>query len=176
LISKSLEAIIYERRQIVELQELRAKVKIAFDKLYEEDQFLFNNGLSERCIVHRFAVHLESDDKFRGYYVDCEYNRSNWNEIPDSKTATGHKGNYIDIVITKRDGNYINDLVCFEVKKANTKRGTANDREKLRILTGGRQFGYAYGMFVVLYKNKAKTKIELYCNGVKTEDILIGQL
>jgi len=156
-------------------EEIIIKVKRALNLLYEEDCFIIESGLCERCINHRFAVHLEKQDFGDDYYVDCEYNKSHIEENTSSKKVSSINGNYIDIIITKRDGNYINDLVCFELKKWNAvnrkdKNGVKEvekDRKNIKILTGGIKFGYSYGFFIIFGKTLSETIIEFYKNGKK---------
>jgi hypothetical protein len=156
-------------------KEIKTKVERALNLLYEEDRFIIESGLCERCITHRFAVHLEKQNFGDDYYVDCEYNKSHIGKNTSSKKVSNINGNYIDIIITKRDGNYINDLVCFEVKKwdavnrkdKNGVKEAKKDRQNIKILTGGIKFGYSYGFFIIFGKTLSETKIEYYKNGKK---------
>jgi len=156
-------------------EEIKLKVKRALNLLYEEDWFIIESGLCERCITHRFAVHLEKQNFGEEYYVDCEYNKSHLGKSTSNKRVSNINGNYIDIIITKRGGNYMNDLVCFEVKKwdaVNRKdkfgvKEVKKDKENIKILTGGVKFGYSYGFFIIFGKTLIETIIEFYKNGEK---------
>ena len=160
----------------MKLKEIKSKVKKALDNLYEKDCFIIKKKLCERCINHRFAIHLEKQNFGDGYYIDCEYNKSHLGKATDLKKVSSINGNYIDIIVTKRDGNYVNDLVCFEVKKWNNYHGRKKDRSNLKILTGGANqannmgFGYDYGFYIILGKKKEETKIEIYSNGNLFQD------
>jgi len=166
----------------MKLVEIKQKVKNALDKLYDKDIFLFapfgNNdkSLCERCINHRFAMYLEQQNFGEGYFVDCEYNKSHLDGITSTKKVFNINGNYIDVIITKRDGNYLNDLFCFEVKKYNNYNDRDKDRNNLKILTGGSDyknnggFEYDYGFYIIFGKTKEETKIEIYKNGEKCEE------
>ncbi|MEC8339413.1 MAG: hypothetical protein VXZ40_02210 [Nanoarchaeota archaeon] len=145
---------------------IKQKVNSAINKLYQNDKFLFDNDLCERCIVHRLAVCLEREG-FEGYYVDCEYNKSHLNKKTGPKVVSNLNGNYIDIVITKRNENGNDDLVCFEIKKYNNYSNRDKDRENLCILTNNSNFYYNIGYYIILGKTEEKTKIELYENGRK---------
>ena len=138
--------------------------------LYKEDKYLFDKGLCERCILHRFAVYLERQN-FKDYHVDCEYNKSHLGKITTNKRVSNINGNYIDIIITKRDANPHNDLICLEVKKWNNYDNRDKDRENLEILTGGVKFDYDYGFYIIFGKILNKTKVEIYENGELLESL-----
>ncbi len=142
------------------------KVNSALDKLYKENIFLFENGLCEKSINHRFAVCLENE-VFLNYYVDCEYNKSHGNGITNRKMVSNINGNYIDIVVTKRDGNGANDLICFETKMHTNKKrdGIEKDRENLKILTNGINYGYNLGFFIIYGRHRNDVILETYKNG-----------
>lgn len=151
----------------MELEEIKAKIERALDKLYEFDYFLFEKDLCERCINHRFAMYLEQQNFGREYFVDCEYNRSYLNR---TKRVSSEKGNYIDIIVTKRDNNYRNDFLCFEIKKWNNYKKRKKDRENLEILTKGIRFNYKHGFYIILGKIRDKIKIEIYKKGKLIEE------
>jgi len=154
---------------MIKLDEIKGKVKNALDTFYKNDSFLIENKLCERCLVHRLAVYLENE-RFPDYFIDCEYNKIYRDQKSMPKIASNLNGNFIDIIITKRDDNRQNDLVCFEIKKWDNYRGRKKDIENLEILTKGDRFGYDYGFYIILGKIKEKTKIEVYRKGNKTEE------
>ena len=147
------------------LKEIENKINSAVDKLYRNDCFLFDGNLCERCINHRFAMYLEEQNFGKGYFVDCEYNKSYLDQGSSLKRVSNENGNYIDIIITKRDGNYSNDFLCFEIKKWNNFRNRDKDVKNLKILTEGRRFAYDYGFHIIWGETKEKTKIEIYKGG-----------
>ncbi|MDD4363642.1 MAG: hypothetical protein PHD33_05510 [Atribacterota bacterium] len=159
----------------MKLQSIKNKINKALDDLYNNDFCLIKNNLCERCINHRLAVYLEKQN-FENYYVDCEYNKSHLEKVASPKKVSNINGNYIDIIITKRDGNYLNDLICFEVKKYNNHKGRSKDRDNLKILTGGDSmvndfgFGYDYGFYIIFGSKRGNTIIETYKNGKKISD------
>lgn len=163
---------------------LRNSINTALDELYLNNQYLFDNGLCERCIAHKFAIYLERKEVFNNYFVDCEYNRaySSRNGGIGTKKVTSKDGNSIDIVITKRNDNPEDDYVCFEVKKWNNTRGVKGfneDREKLEVLTGQKDannaetgellldnygepycFNYKFGFFIVFGPIREEVLVE----------------
>lgn len=171
----------------MELDNIEQKINNALDILYEKDDYLIRNGLCERCICHKFAIYLEQQSFGEGYFVDCEYNRaySLANGGVRTKKITSKNGNSVDIVITKRNDNVDDDLVCFETKKCNNKKDGVFelDREKLSILVGNKLpvdiknktktfltddddnrycFNYKYGFFIIFGENREETKVEVY--------------
>lgn len=165
----------------MEKDALEVKVNNALDKLYKEIPSLIENDLCERCIQYRFAKYLEEENFGEGFFVDCEYNRAHLGSV-HTKKVTSENGNSIDIVITKRSDNPDDDLVCFELKKWNSKdlkNGIEKDKIKLRTLIGeilptniknnnilkDKQgnyycFNYKFGIFVLFGKNRESAKIE----------------
>ncbi len=154
----------------MKLDEIKGKVKNALNAFYKNDSFLIEKKLCERCLVHRIAVYLENE-KFPDYFIDCEYNKSHLNKSSEPKRVSNPNGNFIDIIITKRDGNYQNDLICFEIKRWDNYHGRNKDRKNLRTLTKGKKFGYGCGLYIILGKSKEKTKIEVYIKGNKIDEL-----
>lgn len=148
---------------------IKQKVGAALDSLYQEDQFLFDEGLCERCVNHQFAKHLETQGWGAGYFVDCEYNKSHQHNTTGMKRVSNQNGNYIDIVVTKRDKQPGTALVCFETKLGSNYRDRQKDRQNLKILTDGIHFGYAFGVYVIFGLTRDKVKIEYYQNGNRYE-------
>lgn len=149
---------------MMDIVTIKEKIRRALRTLYREDKYLFDKGLCERCILHRFAVYLECEN-FEGYHVDCEYNKSHLGEKTTNKRVSNINGNYIDIIITKRNANPHDDLICFEAKKWNNYANRGKDRQNLKILTGREKFDYDYGFYVIFGKTIDKTKIEIYQYG-----------
>jgi len=157
----------------MKLYKIKSKVQNALNTFYKNDSFLIEKKLCERCLVHRVCVYLENE-RFPGYFIDCEYNKSHLNKSSELKRVSNPNGNFIDIIITKRDGNYQNDLICFEIKRWDNYHERNKDRDNLRILTKGDRFGYDYGFYIILGKSKEKTKIEVYIKGSKIDEFKLG--
>lgn len=153
----------------MQIETVIEKVETAIKEVYKRDIFLVQKELCERCINHRFALYLDRQNFGQGYYVDCEYNKAHL-VTPDGivtspKLVSSINGNYIDIIITKRDGRQQSDLLCFEIKKASNRSQVAErkDRKNLEILTRKDGFGYKAGFYIIFDKNHAK--YDLYQNG-----------
>jgi len=171
----------------MDIEIVKQKVNNALHKLYKMDAYLFEHDLCERCLQHKFASYLEQENFGDGYFIDCEYNRaySKSNGGIRTKKITSENGNSIDIVITKRNNDPDDDLVCFELKKWNSSKGEEgfkSDRKKLKILTGQElpnknnkngekvmfkdtngdyyRFSYQYGFFIIFGQTRDQVKIE----------------
>lgn len=152
----------------MELREIKSKIDGALNELYAIDLFLIENNLCERSINHRFSMHLQTI--FKNHFVDCEYNISHLNGENNPKVVSNIHGNYIDIIVTKRDKNPKNDFLCFEVKKWNNTRGREKDVNNLIALTKGDRFCYKYGFYIIFGKNRQGTKIQVFKNGRNIEN------
>ncbi len=167
------------------LEEIKNVIKACLTQLYIEDPELFNRnerkGVSERCIVFRFAHYLQN--KITNFYVDCDFNSSfrrhfengshHWQphsgksiDNPDGTTTD----RFVDIIVHKRSQlspNETNhsDFICFEIKKWNNydKKQINKDKNNLRVLTS--QYGYVYGFCISIHRIKNKTKWIIYQDG-----------
>ncbi len=154
----------------METGDIKYRIETALDRLYEVDSFLIDNDLCERCINHRFALHLQG--QFADHFVDCEYNRSHIGNINDQKRILNiENGNYVDIIVGLRSRIPEDDFICFETKKYNNvdQFGRENDRRKLEILTGGGQFDYKYGFGVIFGSTREAVVVEAYQQGNRIE-------
>ena len=168
-----------QNEEMIQKNPYMKYIKPAFDKLYKNDLELFDNNLCERCIVFRFAYHLQN--KFNNYFVDCDYNSSTYFDkesrkwkrkkgkpIPDSEQNKAKiKKRFIDIIVHKRD-SYKSNLICFEIKKWNNcskKDSIRKDENNLKVLT--LQYGYKYGFHLIFGKNKKETLISIFKDGKK---------
>ena len=144
-------------------QELISIINNALKRLYKEDEGLIKKDLCERCLVHRLAFYLQVS--FPTYFVDCEFNKSFYEDTVHKKILSNINGNYVDIIVQRRSNNYGENLLCLEIKKSSNKRDRDKDRENLTILTATDRFVYLLGFYVILGKTYQDTKIELYHNG-----------
>jgi len=113
-----------------------------------EDKYVLEHNLGERCLAHRFAVHLAS--VFSDWDVDCEYNRNGdrLKEIPlsDECRELLRKTDRVvpDIIVHKR-GPQGPNLLAIEVKREG-QPGEECDLAKLRGYIS--MIGYSYGFYV----------------------------
>lgn len=145
------------------IHQLTTLVNSAIAEFYIRDQELVSRDLCERCMVHRLAVYLEKI--FKGYNVDCEFNKSFYGNMVGNKILSSLNGNYVDIIVHKRSNNIGENLLCFEVKKSKNTKDRDKDRENLRILTDRSRFGYLLGFYIILGPTYEKTQIETYSQG-----------
>jgi hypothetical protein len=132
--------------------DLQRLLRDAIDRFYAADSDLLRLGVSERCVSHRLAIHLQV--LFPELQVDCEYNRDgpNRKELPppDEPIAWDDdqaKTVFPDIIVHERGRPESNTLVV-EMKKTGVGRLADFDRDKLRAFTGPR-YAYELGAFLV---------------------------
>ncbi len=139
------------------MEDLIEKVKEAINILYKEDKILFNNNVSERCLVYNFAKHfinLLDSEEYKGLNVDLEYNRN----CKGMKTIENQLTSYPDLILHKRGSNSDNRMVI-EFKKWNNLYRLNKDRKKLSSFKT--EYGYKLCMLIVFHKeNSGKVKYE----------------
>lgn len=126
-------------------------VKKAINSFNEDERYLIENTLSERCICSRFALHITNElieQKYSGYVVDVEYNR-NYRDIKHIDNNSGPIT--VDLVVHKRGNNPAYNLICIEMKKSSNKRGCADDELRLCKMTDSHcGFNYKLGVMIVI--------------------------
>ena len=159
-----------------ELTKYMNRIKNSLNILYDKEIDLFQNDLSERAIVFRFAYHLQKQIE-NDYFVDCDYNSSyvleNWHYIARKgknieNPDWGLTWRFIDIILrSSRVPNHNNtDIICFECKKRNNiyrEEGMEKDKNNLKILTT--IYGYQYWFHLIFWKEKYGVKITVYKYG-----------
>jgi hypothetical protein len=158
-------------------EQLIEGIHLSLQRLYENDSYLIIKDLSEPCISHQLARHLQ--ECFNHYNVDCEYNGAadqplerkkvsilkekldahgllKEKELDDDELLT-ERNVFPDIIIHKRGTNDLNKCII-EVKKENNTTPFEYDIIKLESYTSqefGNNLCYQLGVFIIL-----KTKIE----------------
>lgn len=136
--------------------KLKSIVDKAICKFNQNEKYLLNKNLSERCICSKFAVYLEREIKlsnYPNYEVDVEYNRG---VDGDERSPKRLNDKNIDLIVHTRGYDEIHgydNLICIEMKKFNNKRGTKgieDDEERLRGMTNyGYGFNYKIGFMII---------------------------
>jgi hypothetical protein len=131
----------------MEYPEVKRRVNVSLEYFEQEDRYLLEHNLSERCIAARIAYHLQR--VFPEYSVDVEYNRAG--DIPkrldlpeECANAVDDEGRTLvvpDIIIHQRGSDGPN-ILGIELKKAGDRRGTDCDRKRMRALK--ESFGYCF--------------------------------
>lgn len=146
--------------------DIKNKVDLAINILFEKDSFLLENGISERSVAHKLAEYLQV--LFPEWNVDCEYNKKG----VDPKELVGIKDCdyerttdriYPDIIIHKR--NKKENLLVIEIKI--TSGQSACDIKKLELLTKkgkNKKYEYDFGAYIEFNKKK-KHEILWYKDG-----------
>ncbi len=134
---------------------VKQKVKNAIEVLFRKDSHLLKIDVNERSITHKLALYLQ--DEFKGWDVDCEYNRNRYDtkkliigddihlKAETTRTDDEH-GNtvYPDIIVHRRGTDQ--NLLVVEVKKTTTHVPNDFDLGKLREYK--RQLGYSHAIFL----------------------------
>jgi hypothetical protein len=137
----------------MEADDVRQRLDWALEAFLEDDVYLLENDLSERCIAARLAYCLQVEFEDDDLVVDVEYNRDG-NEIkrlalPDEcqtrKNRTKDPAVVPDIIVHKRGRGGPNVLVI-EIKKTSNPEGQNCDR--IRIERFKYKLGYSFGALV----------------------------
>ena len=141
-------------------RELLSILQEAIRQFNENETYLINNDLSERCINSKLAMYVDrvlEEWEIDGANVDVEYNRGFNRSGYLVKTLHG-KRIFPDMVLHKREYDDVYgflNLICVEMKKEKDRRGFENDLERLRALTHPYNgYGFHLGAFVVIVANK----------------------
>lgn len=149
-------------------RQLNDLVNNAVNAFNENEEYLISHDLSERCICSKFAMHLENEFRnsiFRseGYIVDVEYNRGARGNEYLPKELDGRRI-VVDLIIHKRGRDEIHgfqNLVCIEMKKSNDRRGTDDDKKRLRAMTlNDGRFGYEIGFMIIADMRENRLRID----------------
>jgi hypothetical protein len=129
---------------------LVSRVDQAIKQFYRNDMLLLDFSASEWSIAHRIAVYLEKG--FKGWNVDCEYNRTR-EDCSIKQNAEG-KNKRPDIVVHHRGKVEIeHNLLVIEIKTS----GSNHDFKKLKDYTNEpnmkRPFQYQYGLALSFIPN-----------------------
>ncbi len=132
----------------MEYREVERRVEESIQSFQQEDRYLLEHNLSERCIAARLAIHLQRF--FPEYSVDVEYNRAGYipkrldlpEECANSVDDEGRALVVPDVIVHHRglDGP---NLLGIELKKAGDRRGPNCDRERIRALRA--RLDYCFG-------------------------------
>jgi hypothetical protein len=123
----------------------------ALQKLMENDRYLLEVDVSERCIASRLAFYLQNE--FPEYLVDVEYNRDG--DVPKRLGLPEECANYRDNngqalavpdVIVHRRGRDSPNLLVLELKKTTNPDPRDCDRARVRALR--KQLGYSFGALI----------------------------
>ena len=124
--------------------EVEGALKRITARFKRQDAALLIGRAHERMVTHRVAVLLEKE--FRGWNVDCEYNRQGFGLDP--KCDSAGKRRFPDIIAHKRGCiDCAANLLVIEAKPAWPTAGRKeSDRNKLRRVS--KKFGYQYAYFM----------------------------
>ncbi|HVM31766.1 MAG TPA: hypothetical protein VMU88_01405 [bacterium] len=136
------------------------------NKLYAQDQELFDMKAREECLTFRFAHYLQN--LLKDFLVDCEFDKS-WGvdgERRDGKQIRNGRrveNKLVDIIVHDRGQvNYF----CIEIKRWGNEN-KKKDRNNLSRLTESGKYGYKYklGFRLNLGQGREQTRWEIFKNG-----------
>ena len=167
-----------------EQTRLKRIVDNAITIFNNNELYLLENDLSERCIYAKFAIYLQNEISasydYQDYVVDVEYNRGargrdyEPKRLPNSNTQITvdlvvHKRGYSDQVHQPGVRQVIgySNLICIEMKKPrnsiNVRKSIAKDRERLTIMTRNSQgFGYIIGFMIFINNDSLSIEESFY--------------
>jgi len=127
-------------------------IEFAAQQFMEADRYLLEYNLGERCIVSRYAFHLQA--LVTDYSVDVEYNRAGAaakraNLPEECFNAMDEDGRALVVpdLIVHRRGLEGPNLMAIEMKKTTDPRGL--DCDRLRVRAFREQLQYRYGVILV---------------------------
>ena len=119
----------------------------------EELYYEVAHDMHEVALCHRLAVHLEKSEKFDGYLIDCDYNRSGINVKRSERNVKKHPREKVkncgfrpDIIVHKR-GSDDDNLIMIEAKKASATRPQKKEAKK-RLRRHAKAYNYCYAFYV----------------------------
>ena len=135
---------------------IKRLIEKALDKLYKEDYnslicLNHEKHVGERACVFRFGIYfsqiLKREKQFKGYNLDCEYNRN----YDDPKRRNNGDLMIPDIILQKR-GNNDNNIVVIEFKGWwSDVKSQKDDIYKLKELVDPYgKYKYQYGYSIIL--------------------------
>ena len=148
-------------------------VEKTLDNLYENEEYLFKNDVSERNLVFHFSRYFyylfEKYNSDKKYSIDCEYNRNTFNERKYKELIYEGKIHkiYPDFILHQRGYND-NNILAIEFKKYNNtdKREKNKDFMKLKALTDLEAcYKYKLGFWRRFGKTREKFKIFKFSKG-----------
>lgn len=145
----------------VNQERILSIIKDAIDKFNQNENYLIEHDLSERCICSKFASYIEREIKnteFRDYDIDVEYNRGYKGNEYAAKIFNGGKV-YADLIVHKRGYDEIygfDNLVCIEMKKEYGGKDISSDLNRLQKFTD-KYFDFKYQIGLMLLIRKKNT-------------------
>jgi len=158
---------------MMEIDEIIKIVDISLNTLYENEEYLFENGVSERNLVFilqdTFICFLKNIIKTKKYSVDCEYNRNVFNERKYKEIIYEGKNHKIfpDFILHERGSNS-NNILAIEFKNFNNNKiaEIKKDCMKLKAVTNNSgMYKYKLGLFIKFGINRDKVIVRKFING-----------
>jgi hypothetical protein len=131
-------------------EEVKERLLGALHTLEEQDSYLFENNLSERCIASRLAMYLQR--AIPEFSVDVEYNRKGSDpktlKLPEECGKRTKDGEFLvlpDIIVHRR-GSEGPNILAIELKKTTNPEPRFCDH--VRIHAFREQLNYSCAAFI----------------------------
>ena len=157
-------------------REIRRVLESAIESFNDNEEYLIENDLSERCICSKFAMYVQRalvGSAFSDYTVDMEYNRGSLGKGFAPKILC-ERNIVVDLVVHKRGYDAecgFDNLFCIEMKKKYKNVDLSSDKERLRKMTDN-AYGFCYrsGFMILICADKVRREYNLkiedeYLNG-----------
>ena len=147
--------------------KLEQIVTSAISSFNNNEFYIVNRDLSERCICAKFAQYLDNEVKqsgLVGYDTDVEYNRGYKGNEYAMKRLDDGKLIVTDLIVHKRgfNANYgFDNLICIEMKKSKNELGLEKDLERLYKMTTI-DYGFCYKVGYMIIANQKQGILEIY--------------
>ena len=156
------------------MEAIRNILETAINKFNENDLYLIENDLSERCICGRLACYIQQalmTSQFSEYTVDVEYNRGAKGKDKSPKFLHD-KLIVVDLIVHKMGHTEygFDNLFCVEMKKSNSRYGYNSDKARLKDMTN---YDLVFGGVA---NDKVFNTVELFFDGLIDKAEAINRL
>ena len=160
----------------------------ALKDFYDHESQLIEFKVSERALTHKLAEHLQK--RFKGYNVDCEYNKIGKNPKrvlslieqmklsgkcnADCDRCTQNKCVVFPDIIVHRRG-VDDNLLVIEAKTGWSRKKQSDDLKKISALTKSDEFKYKLGISLRFYEdlNSTLNSFKIFCQAQSVKNELI---
>ena len=148
-------------------REIRRVLESAIECFNNNEKYLIENDLSERCLCSKFAMYIERalvGTEFNDYMVDVEYNRGSFGKGFSPKILC-ERNIVVDLVVHKRGYDEecgFDNLFCVEMKKKYRNVDLTSDKDRLQKMTDN-AYGFCYrsGFMILICADKLREEYKL---------------
>jgi hypothetical protein len=137
---------------------VKSKIQKAIEMFIINDEHLISVDASERAITHKLGCYL--GEVFRGYDVDCEYNRNGLEQkrLDELRSDVSDTTVYPDIIAHRRVNNDDN-LFIIEARKSRASQDKIKyDRKKLKLYKKELRYEFVFELIIDLENGEISFK------------------